>query len=41
MNPVEAVEHVCNIMTLNDVVDYGDEKTEAYRFVLSTSQLPG
>lgn len=40
MSSVEAVEHVRNIMTLDDVVDYGDENTEAYRMVLSTSRLP-
>ena len=40
MTQAEAVEHVRNIMTLEDVVDYGDENTEAYRLVLSTSQLP-
>lgn len=40
MTPAEAVAHVRNIMTLDDVVDYGDENTEAYRLVLSTSQLP-
>lgn len=40
MTTVEAVEHVRNIMTLVDVVDYGDENSEAYRLVLSTSQLP-
>lgn len=40
MTQAEAVEHVRNIMTLEDVVDYGDDNTEAYRLVLSTSQLP-
>lgn len=40
MTPREAVEHVRNIMTLADVIDYGDENTEAYRMVLSTAQLP-
>ncbi len=40
MTPREAVEHVRNIMTLADVIDYGDENTEAYRLVLSTTQLP-
>lgn len=40
MSPREAVEHVRNIMTLDEVVDYGDENTEAYRLVLSTSELP-
>lgn len=40
MTPREAVEHVRNIMRPQDVVDYGDENTEAYRLVLSTTQLP-
>lgn len=40
MTPREAVEHVRNIMTVEEVVDYGDENTEAYRLVLSTTQLP-
>lgn len=41
MSPREAVEHVRNIMTLDEVVDYGDENTEAYRLVLATLELPG
>ncbi|MCB1273089.1 MAG: hypothetical protein KDB25_01645 [Leucobacter sp.] len=40
MSPREAVEHVRNIMTLDEVVDYGDENTEAYRLVLASSDLP-
>ena len=40
MTPREAVEHVRNIMSLADVIVYGDENTEAYRLVLSTTQLP-
>lgn len=40
MTPREAVEHVRNIMTLADVIDYGDENTAAYRMVLSTTQQP-
>lgn len=40
MTPREAVEHVRDIMRPEDVVDYGDENTEAYRLVLSTTQLP-
>lgn len=31
----EAVAHVRNIMSLEDVWDYGDENTEAYRIVLA------
>lgn len=31
----EAVAHVRNTILLADVVDYGDENTEAYRIVLS------
>lgn len=40
MSPREAVEHVRNIMALDEVVDYGDANTKAYRLVLSTSELP-
>lgn len=40
MTPREAVEHVRNIMTLADLIDYGDENTAAYRMVLSTTQQP-
>lgn len=40
MTPREAVEHVRNIMTATDVIDYGDENTEAYRLVLTTTRLP-
>lgn len=36
----EAVEHVRNIMTLDEVVEYGDENTEAYRLVLAALDLP-
>lgn len=41
LTPREAVEHVRNIMTLAEVIDYGDENTEAYRLVLSTTRIPG
>lgn len=40
LGQAEAVEHVRNTMTMKDVVDYGDENTEAYRLILSTSQVP-
>ena len=41
MTQREAVEHVRNIMSFDDVIDYGDENTEAYRTVLSTPGMPG
>mgnify|MGYP003509600205 FL=1 len=40
MTSREVVEHVRNIMRPEDVVDHGDENTEAYRRVLLTRQLP-
>lgn len=34
----EAVAHVRNTIALDEVVDYGDENTDAYRIVLSSHQ---
>ncbi|GAA3847049.1 hypothetical protein KACC15558_28230 [Brevibacterium ammoniilyticum] len=41
MSQHEAVEHVRNTMSLDEVVDYGDENTEAYRLILSTTTRTG
>lgn len=40
MSQTEAIRHVRNTMSFEDVIDYGDENTEAYRQILSTRELP-
>lgn len=40
MGQTEAVRHVRNTMSFEDVIDYGDENTEAYHQILSTRGLP-
>lgn len=40
MSQREAVEHVRGIMTVDEVIDYGDENTDAYRLILTTTALP-
>ena len=40
MSQTEAVRHVRSTMSFEDVIDYGDENTEAYRQILSSRELP-
>lgn len=40
LSPREAVEYARHTILLEDVVDYGDDNTEAYRLILSTTALP-